>query len=257
MKTKEHKRGKEGSESVKKTLLISLLIFSGLTIIGVGSAAAAPLVSVDPASTTRLSPDDTFSIDVLVDSESYNLRACTIDLTYNSSALTVDSVTYKNLLGTEVLESPDTCVTDSRIRHGIARKTAVNPSAPVSGTFITVNFTVNSGAENDTYTLHLSNVSFKDENNVAIPDVTESDGTVTVGINEIPTTDVDEMSRISSPTPTLTPPTVVSTPTPEVTPTAPPIESPTPTPEEPGFEAVFAIAGLFAVAYLVMRRKRK
>ncbi|MBU4445411.1 PGF-CTERM sorting domain-containing protein [bacterium] len=30
----------------------------------------------------------------------------------------------------------------------------------------------------------------------------------------------------------------------------------TPTPKEPGFEAVFAIAGLLAVAYLVLRQKK-
>ena len=60
----------------------------------------------------------------------------------------------------------------------------------------------------------------------------------------------------ATPTPTPTP-TVAVTPTP--TPTIPStVTTPTPTPtEEPGFEAVFAIAGLLAVAYLVVRRKRK
>ena len=47
-------------------------------------------------------------------------------------------------------------------------------------------------------------------------------------------------------TPTPTPPAVAPTPTP----------TPSPTPEPPGFEAVFAIAGLLAVAYLVLRRKK-
>ena len=59
----------------------------------------------------------------------------------------------------------------------------------------------------------------------------------------------------ATPTPTPTPtaePTAI--PTPE--PTAEPAAEPTPT-EEPGFEAVFAIAGLLAVAYLVLRRKSK
>lgn len=52
-------------------------------------------------------------------------------------------------------------------------------------------------------------------------------------------------------TPTLTPtPTLV--PTPEATPA-----TATPTPEEPGFEAIFAIAGLLAIAYLTLRKKRK
>lgn len=51
------------------------------------------------------------------------------------------------------------------------------------------------------------------------------------------------------PTPTLTPvPTPVATPAPT---------TPTPTPEEPGFEAIFAIAGLLAIAYLMLRKKRK
>jgi len=51
-------------------------------------------------------------------------------------------------------------------------------------------------------------------------------------------------------------PTPIATPTiPTVTPT--PTLTPTPTEKVPGFEAVFAIAGLLAVAYLVVRRKRK
>ena len=49
----------------------------------------------------------------------------------------------------------------------------------------------------------------------------------------------------------------VSTPVPTMTvaPTATPSPSPTSAPEQPGFEAVFAIAGLLAVAYRVLRRK--
>ncbi len=62
----------------------------------------------------------------------------------------------------------------------------------------------------------------------------------------------------ATPTPTATatptpPPLVIVTPpvTPKPTPAAA-----TPMPEEPGFEAVFAIAGLLAVAYLVLRLKK-
>ena len=57
---------------------------------------------------------------------------------------------------------------------------------------------------------------------------------------------------------------ITPTPTPTATPTMPPVSptpSPTPTPTPkpgiPGYEAVFTIAGLLAVAYLVLRRKRK
>jgi len=58
-----------------------------------------------------------------------------------------------------------------------------------------------------------------------------------------------------TPTPTATPTeTIPPTATPAATPTATPAATPTPTP--PGFEAVFAIAGLLAIAYLVLRRRK-
>jgi len=62
----------------------------------------------------------------------------------------------------------------------------------------------------------------------------------------------------ATPTPTAAP-TATVTPTPTIPPVVTtPTPTPTPTPtEEPGFEAVFAIAGLLAVAYLVLRKKRK
>jgi PGF-CTERM protein len=63
-------------------------------------------------------------------------------------------------------------------------------------------------------------------------------------------------------------PTVAPPPAPTVTPTEKPTEPPVPTvkptveptveltPEPPGFEAVFAIAGMLAIAYLVLRRRK-
>ncbi len=36
-----------------------------------------------------------------------------------------------------------------------------------------------------------------------------------------------------------------------------PAEASTPTPKEPGFETVFAIAGLLVVGYLVLRKKQE
>ena len=73
-------------------------------------------------------------------------------------------------------------------------------------------------------------------------------------------------SSIPSPTPPVTPtPTPTPTPKPTATPTIPPSVTPTPsptptatpTPTPPGFEAVLAVVGLLAVAYLVLRRKRE
>nr|AAU83309.2 putative aliphatic sulfonate binding protein precursor [uncultured archaeon GZfos27E6] len=48
---------------------------------------------------------------------------------------------------------------------------------------------------------------------------------------------------------------IAPTPTPEVTPTPTPTPTPSPTPPTPGFTAVFAIAALLAVTYLVLRRR--
>ena len=61
--------------------------------------------------------------------------------------------------------------------------------------------------------------------------------------------------------PLLTPtPTPSPTPTPPVSPVAPTTPTPTPTPSPsptpPGFEAIFAVAGLLAIAYLVLRRRK-
>ncbi|MDO9098849.1 MAG: S-layer protein domain-containing protein, partial [Candidatus Methanoperedens sp.] len=56
---------------------------------------------------------------------------------------------------------------------------------------------------------------------------------------------------------TVKPTNVTATPVmTEVTPAKTATPTPVPTPKEPGFEAVFAIAGLLAVAYLVLRQKK-
>ena len=60
-----------------------------------------------------------------------------------------------------------------------------------------------------------------------------------------------------APAPTAEPtaePTAIPTAMPTAEPTAEPTPEPTPTP--PGFEAVFAIAGLLSIAYLVLRRRK-
>ena len=64
---------------------------------------------------------------------------------------------------------------------------------------------------------------------------------------------LEEVVPIATPTPE---PTAEPTEAP-VVPTPEPTAEPTPTPtEEPGFEAVFAIAGLLSIAYLVLRKRK-
>ena len=99
------------------------------------------------------------------------------------------------------------------------------------------------------------------------------DSEVIVGVAEpapsqTPPSQDKEKNHVISPspaltfTPMLTPTSALTStptisPTPSPSPTPGPTLTPTPTPEPPGFEAVFAIAGLLAVAYLVLRRKSK
>ncbi|MEA2051266.1 MAG: PGF-CTERM sorting domain-containing protein, partial [Euryarchaeota archaeon] len=75
----------------------------------------------------------------------------------------------------------------------------------------------------------------------------------------VPSTPLPKPTVVETPTPTVveTPePTVAETPTPTVVETPEPTVAETPTPTPPGFEVVFAIASLLAVACSVWRRKK-
>ena len=89
-------------------------------------------------------------------------------------------------------------------------------------------------------------------------------GTYTIeaddGDGNTDTKDVEIVTAVPTVAPTAPEPTVEPTEAPTAVPTAPeptvePTEEPTPT-EPPGFEAIFAIAGLLAIAYLVLRRRK-
>lgn len=225
-------------------------------IVGAGgsSSTPSPTVSIDPASTT-VSPGDTFAVDVVVDSCTYNLTGCKVELIYNSSALEATNITEGTLFGSPALMEPGSGITDGLIHYGMSRATGEgNTPASASGTFITIEFEIKANASMGTYTLDLQNVELDDENNQSITGVGMNDGRVVVvsGPMLSPTPPAEE-----TPTPTVSPtatPTITATPAPTAAPTATP--TPTPTEEVPGFGAVFAIAGLFAVAYLVLQRRK-
>lgn len=266
---------KEEKKCINKKMVVDLLvvaiILSGLMPMGsIATPSLIPSVSIEPESITGLSPGSTFSINVSFNSSTYSLRACKIDLMYNASALTATTVTERDLLGSQTLTEPGSGIKQPGwIHYGIARVSG-NTAVPSAGTFITVEFTVNSTASNGTYLLDLSNVTFNDENNAVIPGVEVTDGNAIVGVALAPTT-----TPTPTPSPTLTPevtltPTPTSseteTPSPSLSPTATPTvtptpspspaATPTPTPTPPGFEAVFAIAGLLAVACFALRRRK-
>ena len=106
-----------------------------------------------------------------------------------------------------------------------------------------VSFTINTTGVVGTCTIHAE----------------DEDGNIDEATVEISTAAPTPTPTEVTPTPTATATptaTIPPTTTPTATPTATATPAPTPTPPAPGFEAVFAIAGLLTIAYLVLRRRR-
>jgi hypothetical protein len=175
------KKGREKA-LIGRGIMMSLLIIAGLSIVGIGMASAAPTVSIDP-SLIAVAPIDTFSINVSVNPEEYGVMGCKIDLTYNASAFTVTDadITEGELISPKLMTEPGSGIkAPGWIHYGIIRTPADTLVPTDSGTFITVTFSVNSGAIEDIYTLSLSNVTLNNESGVEIPGVEVHDGNIIV-----------------------------------------------------------------------------
>ena len=164
-----------------------LLIFCACFMVGVGLAAAAPSVSVDPQM-NEYDAGDTFQVTVDVDSDAENLRAVNLQLGYDPAVLMVNDITDENLLGAGALIAPGSGDDGAgMISYGIA--STAGAYTPEAGTMLTIEFEVKAGAANGTYDLDLDAVVLKDETNTVIPGVAVTDGTVKVG--DLPDTVVD------------------------------------------------------------------
>jgi PKD repeat protein len=140
-------------------------------------APVGPTIKVQP-STKTVSPGDSFDITIYVNSNTSDLLLVDLQLHYDNTVFTFDGYTYEGLLGSQldVLEivggDADTFV------YTVTRK-AGNTPVPVSGTLLTLDFTVDSGAPLGDYQLDLEDV-LRDGTGALIPDVTVLDGTITV-----------------------------------------------------------------------------
>ena len=157
------------------------------------SAVGEPSVSIDPATQT-VSPGDSFTIDVMVDAGTYDLKGCEATVSYDNSAMTTSGaqVTEHNLLGS--LDIGPT-LTAGTVTYSMASATAVSG---VSGSMMTIEFTVSGTATAGTYDLTIT-AEMRDENNNAVPGVATNDGSVTVGTAEFDpwSYDADEDGVIS------------------------------------------------------------
>jgi hypothetical protein len=154
--------------------------------------------------------------------------------------------------------SPSLSMTDA---NGAA-KTTFTAKAEGIATVKAENATVNGTAQ---VTVKKKYVPFK-HGGGGYPKDTDDDGYSDVE-ELIAGTDPDDATDypgkpVATPAPT---PTLTATPTPSQTPTVPmptptatpkPAATTTPPPKEPGFEAIFAIAGLLAIVYLMLHRKQ-
>ena len=166
-----------------------LLIFCACFMVGVGLAAAAPSVLVNPQ-TNEYDAGDTFQVTVDVNSDTENLRAVNLQLNYDASTLMVNSVTDEDLLGAGALVAPGSGDDGAgTISYALAETSASAPITPVDGTMLTIEFEVKTGAANGTYDLDLNTVEIMDETYTAIVGVTATDGTVKIG--DLPDTVVD------------------------------------------------------------------
>ena len=136
-------------------------------------------VSIIPSSTT-ISPGDTFTIDVVIDSATNNVKVCHVEVSYDSTVFTAGTITEAGLLGTNILTEPGSGASDGIVKYGLSRQLlAGNPAVPVSGTFISITFEVSQTASPDSYSLTID-ATLLDENKVPIPGVVENDGLVII-----------------------------------------------------------------------------
>ena len=243
---------KECNKKIIVGLLAISIILAGLLPV---ATAQQTVVSIPDDAVANIGETVTVPINITnVD----DLGAATIWLSYNKSVVIVDEVSDGNL-GSIIAGINNTV--------GVTKMSWFSATGK-GGDFVFAYITLNATADG-TSELNLTVKKLVDTGNNPITH-TVDEGMFTVsGPQPTPTP-----TPSPTPSPKLTPegalipsppveetPSPEETPTPVVTPTPTPSSSPSPTPSPtptpPGFEAVFAVAGLLAVAYLVLRRKKQ
>ena len=162
---------------ITKILVLCMVI----GVFGVGTAMAAPSVTIDPASTTELSPGDTFSINIHVDPDGNGVSCGQIDLSFDTSVLNVTDLTSGDILGADALtEGTSYDNTAGTVTAVLARKGTTTPPT-AAGTWATVTFQVKAGAVDGTTTIAITSAELADENFDDLTGITTTNGTATVG----------------------------------------------------------------------------
>ena len=148
---------------------------------GVGAAAAAPAVTISPASTTGLAPGDSFSVNISVDPDGNGVSSGQIDLSFDTAVLEVTGLTAGDMLGANPLDTGSAHDnTAGTVIAVLARNGGTTPPT-AAGTWATVAFSVKTGASDGTTTIAITSVGMADESFATITGITTTDGTATVG----------------------------------------------------------------------------
>ena len=263
----------KGKKVAIETVMILLLLWL-VTL----SLAGATIVKVEPA-TQEVSAGEGFSVDVTIEDVT-DMAANGAILHFDPTAMQAANIT------AGVIDSFPVEIIDNEAGTVTFAYALQTGSYTGSGPLATIDFTADASAEG-TFDLNLTDVEIL-RPDVSLIQTGVSNGTVTITGDGEPTPTptptpltggngggesppAETPTPTSSPTPTSTPtPTLTLTLTPSPTPSLAPPLTPSPTEEEktyenittpspkgPGFEAVFAIAVLLAVAYLTLRSKKK
>jgi Cohesin domain. len=144
------------SNFVKYTVMTLLVL-----MIAIGNASATASISISPESHTGLSPGETFSVDVDVNSGIDQLSAIHIVLDYDSNAFEVISITKGSLLENDALIEPESGDDgDGTITYGFAD---ASYDAPGSGTLISIEFQTKDTIEG-VYSLSFKEAKLLDQN---------------------------------------------------------------------------------------------
>ena len=237
-------------------------IFVLCMVIGAsGVAAAAPAVTISPASTTGLSPGATFSVNIDVDPDGNGVASGEICLLFDTTVLEVTTRVKGDMLGTGALDTGSAHDnTAGTVTAVLARQGATTPPT-AAGTWATVAFSVKTGASDGTTTIAITSVGMVDGSFADITSITTTDGTAILGgggayPKTTPTATLTQSSSSTTPDTTAKPAattklaSVPATSGGDTTPDAPEKKG------LPGFEGAIAIAGLLAISYVMTRRKR-
>ena len=162
---------------ITKILVLCMVI----GVFGVGTATAAPSVTIDPASTTELSPGDTFSINIHVDPDGNGVSSGQIDLSFDTSVLEVTDLTAGDILGADALNTGSGYDNTAGTVTAVLARIGTTTPPTAAGTWATVNFSVKAGAADGTTTIAITSAGLADESFEDITGITTTGGTATVG----------------------------------------------------------------------------